>query len=512
MKPITSSDRNDAALSRPIFWFASAMFMLVLWPIINANRYYVDDMGRAETGFMGWSSDGRPLANVLMEVLNLGTPLTDMAPLLQLLSVALLAYATVRIARHFGLNSPIVAVLAVFPLGASPFFLENLSYRFDALPMTAAVILAVLPATAAGRAWRAGGLAWGVFLLLASLCLYQPAANVFIVLVLADVLARQWHAHDWKEILACVAARMAQLGMALVLYKLVVAWKVRGAYAETHGKVDLASLPQTITKNFDVFWRLVMDSLPGGMGRVLMAVVVLGVLMAILIGGLYFARALRRGDRPAAVAALLAWLLVPVALLAAPWGVLLILSDPVINPRIMIGFGALLSLALILFALLLQRLNIKPVWQRVVLGVPAVVMVMFAFIYGNALRLQNEFEARVSTSLADDAADITWRQPGIERYMLDGSVGRPPIVTHYISKYPLLARLVPEHLSWYWGWSDAQLRMYGMHMNTVWGWAGTPPDLHRICTMSPIAVDPHYRLYVLDNILVISLNQNNICK
>lgn len=512
MKPTLSSDRYDASLSRPIFWYALAMFTLVLWPIINANRYYVDDMGRAETGFMGWSADGRPLANVLMEVLNLGTPLTDMAPLLQLLAIALLAFATVRIARHFGLNSPIVAVLAVFPLGASPFFLENLSYRFDALPMTAAVILAVLPATAAGRVWRAGALAWGALLLVASLCFYQPATNVFVVLVLADVLVRQWHDHDWKEILGLVAGRVAQLGVALLVYKLIVAWKVKGAYSETHGKVDFPTLPETIVKNFDRFWRIAFDSLPGGMGRILIAVIILGVLIAILVGGLYFVRTLRRADRPAAAAGFVLWLLIPAALLAAPWGILLILADPVINPRIMIGFGAVLCAALVLIALLLQTLNIKPVWQRVVLAVPAVVMVMFAFIYGNALRLQNEFEARVSTSLADDAADIVWRQPGIERYMLDGSVGRPPIVAHYIAKYPLLARLVPEHISAYWGWADAQLRMYGMTMDAVWAWKGTSPDLKRICTMTPIEVDPHYRLYVLDNILVISLNQGSICR
>ena len=512
MKPIASPDRNDASLHHPIFWYAFALFMLVLWPIINANRYYIDDMGRAETGFMGWSSDGRPLANVLMETVNLGTPLTDMAPLLQLLSIALLAYATVRIARHFGLNAPISAVLAAFPLGASPFFLENLSYRFDALPMTVAVILAVLPATAAGRAWRAGSLAWGVFLLLASLCFYQPAANVFIVLVLADVLVRQWHDYPWKDILGRVVARMAQLGVALVLYKGVVAWKVKGAYAQTHGKVELSTLPQTVGKNFDLFWRVVIDGLPGGMGGILLGVVVLGVLLAILIGGRYVVHAVRAGDRSATLAALAAWLLVPASLLAAPWGVLLILSDPVINPRIMIGFGALLCLTLILIALLLQTLSIKAVWQRVLLGIPAVVMVMFAFIYGNALRLQNEFEARVSTSLADDAADIVLRHPGIERYMLDGSVGRPPIVAHYINKYPLLARLVPEHINAHWGWTDAQLRMYGMEMPTIWGWKGTPPDLHRICAMTPLEVDPHYRLYLLDKILVISLNKDNVCR
>ena len=103
--------------------------------------------------------------------------LVDISPLPQIGAVLVLTWIGVLIARRYVATSPRSAALVAFPLGAHPFFLENLSYKFDALSMSLAILLAVLPIVALDAGRRGWWL--GVLAIFASLNFYQPAINVF---------------------------------------------------------------------------------------------------------------------------------------------------------------------------------------------------------------------------------------------------------------------------------------------------------------------------------------------
>ena len=96
-----------------------------------------------------------------------------------------LSYAGVLLVRRFEIESLPLGILVTLPLGAQPFFLENLSYRFDAVTMAAAVLCSVC-AIAMSRPQRAE-LDLGIVALLASLNFYQPAFNVFLVLAIFEL-------------------------------------------------------------------------------------------------------------------------------------------------------------------------------------------------------------------------------------------------------------------------------------------------------------------------------------
>ncbi|HTK00631.1 MAG TPA: glucosyltransferase domain-containing protein, partial [Bordetella sp.] len=136
---------------RHVFIAALLLYALVIWPIIHADRFYIDDLGRARSGYLGWTSDGRPLSNLVVETLNLGAPISDLSPLPQLLALLLLAYLAVTLARKFEIPGAWRAPLILAPLAANPFFLENLSYKFDVLPMTLATALSCMAVTAIPR-------------------------------------------------------------------------------------------------------------------------------------------------------------------------------------------------------------------------------------------------------------------------------------------------------------------------------------------------------------------------
>ena len=168
------------------FAFRSMIYLVVYFlfsmPIIRANYFYIDDLGRSLDGHTNWGAAGRPFASFVMEAINFNRwTTTDLAPLPQILAVIFLSMASAWSSIFYRLRSGF-GILSVAFLVCNPFFLENLSYRFDAFTMAIAVCLAMLPF---GMALLFSGIplyCGTVFAVFLSLNFYQPALNVFIVL------------------------------------------------------------------------------------------------------------------------------------------------------------------------------------------------------------------------------------------------------------------------------------------------------------------------------------------
>src|ERR1700747_2062740 len=91
---------------RDVFMGLLALYGVILFPILRANRYYNDDLKRALIGRTGWDSNGRPLATLLMKLLQAyDHALIDISPLTQVGAVALLAWAGVLVARRYAIGS-----------------------------------------------------------------------------------------------------------------------------------------------------------------------------------------------------------------------------------------------------------------------------------------------------------------------------------------------------------------------------------------------------------------------
>lgn len=444
-----------------IFIAAAALYSLVLWPILRADRFYIDDLGRSRSGYLGWGKDGRPLSNIVMEALNVGTPLTDISPLPQLLCIALFAYLAVLVAKRFELDGIWKAPLVVAPLVANPFFLENLSYKFDSLTMSLAVVLAaiaVLSFRAVG--WRPIVAGW--FILLASLCLYQPALNVFLIFVAVEFLFGQWCRTRADDSLRALTYRVLQVGAALVTYKLIAAATVRGNYASTQAVMaPVNEMGHTLTTNLKGFLTYALGNLGYSAGFMLSALMAFSLVAAVVICFRFTRESwgdMGLGLRLAYCASILA---TPAFMLIALWGPMLALKAPVFVPRTQIGIGALASAGMLLLALTLTRVRLASKWKVAVMAVPVYALVAFAIVYGNSLGLQKDYENRISAQIADDLAGLA-QDRAISAYALSGNAGRPPVVAHNIKKFPVLKALVPVHLTEGWGWAGEQLKHFGV--------------------------------------------------
>ena len=155
---------------------------LIYLPIILAGRPLLDDMGRSLAGHTLWGKTGRPLAELLFVLSNLGYPTSAAQISSQLIALVFLALSGLVVATLFDIRSKVLAAVCTAPLTAHPYFLENMSYIFDAPSMAAAVFCAVLAVymVATNLSWRSGLVA--LTLTFCSLLLYQPAVNVVFVM------------------------------------------------------------------------------------------------------------------------------------------------------------------------------------------------------------------------------------------------------------------------------------------------------------------------------------------
>lgn len=89
--------------------------------IFAVGKLYLDDNARLMDGYYGWENEGRPLASLVIYILNFGKILTDISPLSQLIAIALAVGSCSIIGRDVLKKSPVVSAIATSPLFIFPF-------------------------------------------------------------------------------------------------------------------------------------------------------------------------------------------------------------------------------------------------------------------------------------------------------------------------------------------------------------------------------------------------------
>ncbi len=512
MNSAPSSASADAH-GRQILAALLGLYLLVLWPIVRADRYYNDDLKRALIGRAGWDSNGRHLTTGLMKLAQARShALVDIAPLTQIGAILILACAGVLIARRYRISSPWMAALAAFPLGAQPFFLENLSYRFDALSMALAVFLAALPILVPGRGRRGWWL--GVLALFACLWLYQPAVTVFPVFAALGLALSLIEARAARPIARQLALQTAQFCLASSVYLATIGthitgWvRVNGAPIRSenwtqHALANLAELGGFIHGSFQSRWWQLYGSL--------LLLLAAFCVLAMLRHSLRHAHRNGAGETAARILLALALPAIAVLLAVAP---LLGMAEPLLVPRVLIGLGALVSASLIAAHAALRVERRAPRWGTAAGALLALGFCVIANAYGNALGAQRAWEERIAARLADDLAAAQARAP-LAALVLDGSAGLAPVTEHVATQIPLMRALVQPYLDGDNGFlTPAFLRFF----IPSWYPRLLAPDaparsklLRYACAQSAESVTANYRLYRLSEVALVRFGARDEC-
>lgn len=419
-----------------------AIYTLGILAILRANFYYIDDLGRSLWGYREFQYFSRYIPQYGSVLLHADMQLTDISPLPQLLAVAMMAVSGVIVLHLItGKDSfTWMEYAAMVPLSLSPYFLECLSYKFDAPYMALSVLASVAPVLF----YKKGTIAYILSVIVGMLvvCMsYQASSGIFPMLVLLLAMIHWSQKKDYRQIGRFVLLSAGAYLAGMLLFATVLMRPMSQGDYVSGALPPLAEIPFYIFHNLYTFYTTVMHDLKWEW------LILIGILFAA------FLYTFVRESKQKWYYSLMLGGVGMVFLLVMAYGLYLVLQKPLFEPRAMYGFGVLLCFVGVYVVSALGH-------REYLLGKAACVALcwcffVFAFTYGNALTEQQDYTNYRIEAVIDDLDEIgVFDSDEVKTFQITGSSGYAPSLYAKRQDYQILNRLVPvlfQSSDWDWG-------------------------------------------------------------
>lgn len=446
--------RENRYLLKP-FLIIFLIYLVGISAIILAGVHYADDVARTNYGYAGWSGFSRYLSTILSHGLHADNYLTNIAPLPQLLAVAILAVSSMIVitvvngAEIFKEKWTrwILPVIAVVPLGLCPYMLECLSYQYDAVYMALSVFFVVMPFLFY-RESRGKFVVFSVIGVLGACMTYQVSAGIYPMLAIF-VIMKDWNGKkiENKEIIKNILLMVATFGLTLILFQKVL-MRPQDIYVSNEVP-GLAEFFPSLFSHLSHYFELLFNDF-----RILWLVLV-GIMMLEFV--VVFVKKSERNKILAAVLGMIgvgAMLLMSYLLYSA-------LDKPLYTTRAMYAVGAFMAIIGVyavsgdVFGKIAKKyvgkktemeMQMSVRISRFVLAIPVVMLAWcffsFAFTYGNALKEQDTFKNMQIDMVISDLNEIV-SDGKVRKVQAEGQIEFAPAVKHMPSgDYLILRRLL----------------------------------------------------------------------
>jgi len=159
--------------------------LVYIVPILIADFNYLDDYGRDLYGY-GWQHDGRFIATFLGKLWSLNSTIVSIYPFSLILSALILGFTGYLVVSLLKIEDNKTLKWSSLLILTSPFFLGNIVFKYDCLPMAMSFLCVVFPFVFYNNKVKFAISAFaGVFL---AFGLYQPTATTFLILACAFIV------------------------------------------------------------------------------------------------------------------------------------------------------------------------------------------------------------------------------------------------------------------------------------------------------------------------------------
>ena len=426
-------------LAKP-FIILAFIYCLGIVSIIRANFNYIDDLGRVSDGYRGWMNWSRYISEGLSVLIHTDSRLMDISPLPQILACLILALASVILIYVFIEREQISKwnILAVIPLGLSPYFLECLSYKFDSPYMALSVLASIFPFLFIQCNEKIYFCISFVGCLI--MCMTYQASSGIYVLITLFLAAKKFN--EGKSCFRFIAVSALSYVVSLVVFRIALMRKLNDyATTDTAGISDLIPI---VCNNIQTYFNLIYSDFNRGWLVLIVLLVVAYIYSFVKASSLKIYKSL-----------LLAFALLVFGGVLS-YGGYILLKHPLFAPRGMYGIGALLAII---------SVNITVVsknnFTKFVCVLLSWCFFVFSFSYGNALAEQKRYTDFRVNMLMSDLNKLQPQNNSELLMQLDGNIGKSPALTRRIDKrYPIIKRLVPSTLGADWVWNQYYLYNY----------------------------------------------------
>ncbi|EPO4461323.1 TPA: glucosyltransferase domain-containing protein [Escherichia coli] len=407
-------------------------------PIILGGNYYVDDINRSHLGY-GWAIDGRPLSDLIYNIITFGTPITDFFPFSQIISVITLTYVGYLFSKSMNLDDDIL-ILSSSIIATSPMAIEILSYRFDSLPISLSILLVFIPLIFKGN--NVAFLILSTSLLLISLFIYQN--SIFLYPVAALIIAANSvtkGSNSLIESIKFLSISLLSFVLSIVLYKFLSYYLT----LNFNGRDEVIGIDHFfygLVNNYEKFINIILLPLFNS-GYFYYLLPLISILSISVLHNFF----IYRKNHSALVVAVFFTIL---AIIISP-GSNLILSDPWFTPRTSVGISLLLYIPLIFIGIRVNKL----------IKLSYTILLFFSFVlcssYASALKADEQRRIQVINLVQGDVLKV--EDPLI---VINGSMPRSPVYYELAQKFPIIYKLSPNYMSNSWSWGVSYLRVNGI--------------------------------------------------
>lgn len=430
--------------NKTTFLYLVTIYGAALISLIRADVMYVDDLARTADGARGWEDFGRYINNVLSPFIHGNFYLTDISPLTQILAVLIMAFASASVIYVFadGIFS-FWNVIAILPMGLSPYFLQCYSFKYDSPYMALSVLASVLPLVLLKKnnikiyamASVIGNLV---------MCLtYQASSGIYPMMVVF-ILFQMWNQGEKiKKLIQILITSALAYVIPLVGFYLFAMKNTQG-YLD-NSMVAISELIRKCYEHYHQYYYNVVHQFNFSW-LILSALIFVGFTLNIV-----------ENSKKKKIQAFIMTIITIACGIFMAFGVYPVLNEPTFGARSMYGIGVLISLV----SLSMQINETKIKIFRMCTLLLGWLFFSFSFTYGNALSEQMRWtDYRIQMVINDlNDTDILINNENVE-IQLKGNIDKSPIVEGMIIQYPILRELVPDTFGALGGWTKIYFYKY----------------------------------------------------
>lgn len=419
-----------------------AIYTIGILAIIRADFYYIDDIGRTFWGYRRFQYFSRYIAE-FGSILVHGDPhLTDISPIPQILAAGIMAISGVILLHVITGKERFrwIEYAAMVPLCLSPYFLECMSYKFDAPYMAVSVLASVAPVLF----YKKGTVKYLLSVVLGTLIMcmsYQASSGIFPMLIVLLALKKWSQRVNMKEVGRFILLSAIGYLVGILFFAVAIMRPTsQGDYVSTSIPA-IRELPYYLVHNLKEYYYTVATDFK------IEWLVLIGVL---LLGFVYaFVRESKQKwyfSLPAAGGGILVMLLLAFGMYPA-------LQMPLFAPRAMYGFGVMVCM--------IGVYTVSAIGRKEYVVPKAACLVLcwffftFAFTYGNTLNVQKTYTDYRIAAVIDDLDEAgVFESEGTKTVQISGTIGYAPGVYAMRQDCQIMYHLIPvmfQDSSWGWG-------------------------------------------------------------